>query len=982
MKESKIMIITARPHLYRRTARRGTVVAMLAISLVALLGFLALAIDIGMLATAKTQAQAAADLSSLTAARTLNGDGGSSYNNAQATTNAQNILTYNRILGGSIPSSQLTLSYGSYDYNQVSQTFSVNFPATAGRPFSATNSSVTTSNLPAGFSKIFGAQFLPNVTATAQAVYRPRDIALIMDLSGSMRFGTVLGYDFYTSSRTTNNPDTLVPAFSHYSSGSAGMIGPSTNRTSGTDNYTISPTNTTAPNASYTLTYVNNFYSNAAYATPLIRAFDSYTSTDGGDTWVPGAGQPQLPPNSYATVPGGDVPLFRLNSTTNYTQSVNQLVGGTTTNIFWELDGYSAYNAGSLDTLGTGGSPRIWNLADYSTPGTQFNGYTQGPGYYGKTFFIWPPDPRAGAVSAANLPSYLTLLGLVNAADQAFLSANWTVWLAQGPTTGLTNLQNWLKGATTSGGPYSPTTGPYVPGSASRAPIYYAVCRLFNRAYPAGTAAGTFVADWRVRFFGTNNNTVLFNSSGSLNPPGSAGMSTATQTYNAILSWIASTPNPFPSQLRAGRVKYYGAIPTQVTGVYPSFGSTDQRFWVEFINNVLGYYQNGATSYQDVSSQVGYGSDFTWGTVSRNNPPASVTQYMNYNDIPLRPRLRHWFGPLNLVDSIHNYNLSINIGPYYLKQPGDSYEAPIYTGKQAYLAAVDTLKQNHANDNFSMICYSWPKDSATAVDSQRFNSVMSPLGANYDYAKAAILFPFSTINADGSCNNTEVTPYDVGATGLIPSDNFSAIPRGNGNTSFAMALMLAYNQFALTPSTDTTLRTFVTSTPITFPNGMAGGLGRKGAQKVVIFETDGLANTQASATLVNAGTYKYYAIRYDMNRPNSSEYPSLNATGINNTTTLNQVYSLVQQLSTDYSTSRNPFRLYSLGFGPVFNGPNAASALLTLQTMQYYGGTQTNPNTPLDPSQIITGTDAQMLTNMINTFTNLMNSGVQIALIR
>ena len=22
-----------------------------------------------------------------------------------------------------------------------------------------------------------------------------------------------------------------------------------------------------------------------------------------------------------------------------------------------------------------------------------FNGYTQGPGYWGKTFFIWPPDP-------------------------------------------------------------------------------------------------------------------------------------------------------------------------------------------------------------------------------------------------------------------------------------------------------------------------------------------------------------------------------------------------------------------------------------------------------------------------------------------------------------------------------------------------------------------------------------------------------------
>ena len=67
-------------------------------------------------------------------------------------------------------------------------------------------------------------------------------------------------------------------------------------------------------------------------------------------------------------------------------------------------------------------------------------------------------------------------------------------------------------------------------------------------------------------------------------------------------------------------------------------------------------------------------------------------------------------------------------------------------------------------------------------------------------------------------------------------------PRADGDTCFAMALMLCYNQFAVTPSTDTTLRSYVTSSPITFPTGMAGGMGRKGAQKVIIFETDGLAN--------------------------------------------------------------------------------------------------------------------------------------------
>ena len=163
-----------------------------------------------------------------------------------------------------------------------------------------------------------------------------------MDLSSSMRYGTMLGFDIQTSTRTTNNPDTLVPTFGHYSSSSAGLTGPTTNRTSTYDNYTISPSNTTTGNSSYNLTYINGFYQNAAYASPLIRAFDSYTSTDGGNTWTaPTSGSPTLPPSSYASVPGGDVPLFKSGSTTTYAQTVKDVVGSTTRNASWELDGYS-----------------------------------------------------------------------------------------------------------------------------------------------------------------------------------------------------------------------------------------------------------------------------------------------------------------------------------------------------------------------------------------------------------------------------------------------------------------------------------------------------------------------------------------------------------------------------------------------------------------------------------------------------------------
>jgi Flp pilus assembly protein TadG len=1016
------MITTSLHAVVGQRVRRGTVVPLLAFTIVLLVGFLALAIDVGMMAVAKCQAQQAADLAALTAVRSLNGNASTNYNESGAITNAQNILTYNSILGQQIQSSQLALTFGSYNYNETTQTFNANYPAVTGQPYTAVTSTVTSNTLPAAFSTVWGYQVLPSVTATAQAVHRPRDVALVMDLSGSMRMGTCLGFDFYTSTRVTNNPDTNVPTFGQYSSLSTSLIGPSTNRTSAVDSYTISPSNTTVPNSSYTLTYVNNFYQNNAYASTLIRAFDSYVSTNGGDTWSPGSGTPQLPPSTYGTTPGGDVPLFKQGSTTVYATDVQDAIGTTNANILWSLDGYSAYVNGQLDTSGPGGVPAVWTQVDYTNQ--PFNGYTQGPGYYGKTFFIWPPDPRnTTAMSAATVKAYLNLLGL-NSADQTTLSNIWATWQAQGTgpgSTGLANLQAWLKGTATGGASALPTfTGGYTPtsttaviptgtvfktGTLANVPlvnqpsIYYAVCRLFNKAYPSGsTWSGTtlqtgtsFSADWRMRFFGTNNNQTLFNSKGSLALPGG---STYTINYNAILTWLNQTNFPFPQQLRAGRVKYYSSIPTALTGSFPSWGGTDQRFWQEFIDYVLGFRQTSAGSYMDISgvgnnnAMAGYGADQTWGTMSLSAPPAAP-QYMSYTDNPARGLLRFWFGPIMMVDYLHSYNMEENISGYYLMQAGDTYEAPIYTAKEAYVSAVNTMQTNHPNDWVTVVMYSWPRAGSNGQASGsgsygRFNCVRSPLGPNYNYATSSLLFPFSTINADGSCNNTEITPYDPDpATNAIPSANLVDTPRSDGDTCFSMALMLCYNQFAVTPVSDTTLRTFVSSTPITFPTGMAGGLGRKGAQKVIIFETDGLANCQAGATLNSSGSYSYYPIRYDMNNPTGSEYPSVTPSGtLNNPSVLNEVYGLVQQLSSTYSTSRNPFKLYGLGFGPVFTGPDASEALTTLQTMQYYGNTQTSTSTALPTNQVITGTGPQMSASMVSAFTTILQSGVQVALIQ
>ncbi len=1103
-----------------RLTRRGTVVPLLALTVVALVAFLALAIDLGMLAVAKTQVQQAADLAALTASRSINGSATNNYNQSTATTNAQNVLGYNVILGQKIQSSQLTLTYGSYDYNQTSQTFNANYPATSGQPYTAIAATVTANSLPAAFSTIFGQQFLPSVSATAQAVHRPRDIALVMDLSGSMRLGTCLGFDPLPTSlqynRTSNNPDTNVPAFGHYSSSSAGLVYSGATQTSATSSYSVPPTNTTLASTSYTLTYINNFYQNAAYASTLVRAFDSYTSTDGGNTWIaPTSGSPQLPPSSYATVPGGDVPLWKNGGTTTYAQHVQDVVGSSSRNKWWELDGYSGDTSGSFNNTDLGTS---------SYTSGSFNAYTQGPGYYGKTFFSWPPDPRrplntgtatawstttadattinqflqdfgygtstdfanaaftttwkpsanvstsATSITFASTPTGFPVSGLPTTTFQVVISTGgtnkeimtvtaasgttWTVSRGQAGTTAQSYFSTTTYtvglvtasplygiygasvpfGNSTSGSQTWPwpndsgatlstylTTKVYAPVTVASTArflqttdaVYQRIMRLYNWNYvvdnynSAGTGStypGTTPCDWRIRFFGTNDNTKLFNSSnGSLNLPGA---STYTINYNEILRWLATTPNPFPQQLRGGRIKYYGSIPTAITGSYPSYGSTDQRFWVEFINYVLGFCQTGSTTYVDLSGagssyqQIGYGGDFTWGTKSINSPPSS-TQYVNYSDNPARGKLRFWFSPILLSDYLQNYNLgdlNLNgiVSGYFLKQAGDTYEAPTYVAKQAYVAAVSTMQTDHPNDWVTVVPYSWPRSGSSGAAAYstsfgRFNCVSSPLGNNYNYATSALLFPFSTINADGSPNNTEITPYDADpATGKIPSANLVDTPRADGDTCFAMALMLCYNQFAVTPSNDTTLRTFVTNTPITFPTGMAGGMGRKGAQKVIIFETDGLPNCAAtvnSNTPVSAGSYSYFPIRYDMNRPTSSEYPAVQAYGdINDSAVTSQITSLVTTLKSTYGTTRNPFRLYTIGFGPVFSGPNANAGLSTLQSMQYTAGMpgQTTASTALPSNQVIAGnlTGAQMSTNLVSIFTTILQSGVQIALIK
>ena len=93
------------------TRRDGAVLPLVTVCLVGLVGFVALAIDVGMMAVARTQAQSAADVAALAGARTL--DGKSANNNRfNAEAEAVEAATSNSILADPITAAQVTLVDG------------------------------------------------------------------------------------------------------------------------------------------------------------------------------------------------------------------------------------------------------------------------------------------------------------------------------------------------------------------------------------------------------------------------------------------------------------------------------------------------------------------------------------------------------------------------------------------------------------------------------------------------------------------------------------------------------------------------------------------------------------------------------------------------------------------------------------------------------------------------------------------------------
>jgi hypothetical protein len=406
--------------------------------------------------------------------------------------------------------------------------------------------------------------------------------------------------------------------------------------------------------------------------------------------------------------------------------------------------------------------------------------------------------------------------------------------------------------------------------------------------------------------------------------------------YAAILAWIKSGPQTLPPSLCTGRVRYYSSIPSTI----PTSGlSLDQVFWKNYIDTVLGI------SSSNLAARTLNGKETTaWGTMritAKSLLTANPKPYMHYNDNPMRPRAHYWFGPLTMMmflttDTDGNPNM----------WPGTVHESHCWQLKAGINSALDDIKNNHPNDWAAMVYFS----NLAAYQTERV-----ALGRDYTKMKNALFFPFSLL---GSLSNlsSEIRPYDSSFNYTGNGD----IPNASGGTCPEMAFKVSYNQFS----------------------GASGYFGRRGAAKVVIFETDGVPNHHCGGSLQNNGPYlSLYTGTIGSTTSDGNNSPNATDPAV---AAVTQLCALDTASPPGYSTVRTPARVHAIAFGDLFetNQTQQANAMAFLLRVQKAGKTSAATDTAIESYKVITGDYDTRIQNIRQALERIMQSGIQVSLIR
>lgn len=971
-----------------RRSRPGTVLPLLACCIIGLCAFVALAIDLGLLAVSRTQAQNAADVAALSGARTLNNKPASTNSNlAAAVTQAKTAATSNPHLSKNYATADISkVEVGQYLYDTSAQQFSVGTwtdvtgsQATTPPSGSWTAMQVTISTTePTYFMKVMGVTSMPS-GARAVAVYRPRDIAFVLDMTGSMAYSSSFNSSTVQDSSMNNqslNPDDLYPTFGHYVSTYPKLYASANQTNSGGEaiprnNYSIA-TPAGPP-------IVRNFY------------FDPVNINNPTVAAVP------VTPNNLKNAFHRWSPTESGGNSTTYTPPT------------YDFTGYNAFHKGNeAAPMGPIPAPDSFKtMTDSSSPAITYVGdrWRRADGSIDKGNTTWTGTKNRPASHAADLLGYGSSPPSTGIAT-AF-AANWSdfrdpVWETYGYDLDIPKYRR-VRGTD---GPWSPDA--YLTGNANNNAnniLVPAADRFQGFSMGPGYWGKTFYiwppdprtpvgnpgdanyqpGDWRLRYFlngdgnpldpqadnnpwtsGVNaydgvNEVILRNGDGL--PVSDFGTTSSPNwriNYPAVLKWIKSGPMVMPPNVRAGRVLYYTSIPDDVdTSTGDANQKLDKVFWKNYIDYVIGWNYTAVTNlygrgdswiaapasiYQNDLNQYA----FTWETSGKR-------PYMNYTDSPSRPRLHFWFGPLSFLDFIAENATPSNWNP------GTCYEAHSWQLKAGVNAVLDDVRNNHPNDCVGMTMFAAPQH----------NGIRVPMGQDFAMLKNALFYPKSLLTTIGSGNTTtELRPYNL-SFASVPDDE---IPNAGGSTDPNTGLAYAYN--LLSPSSQ-------------LPTAIYGnGKGRRGAAKIVIFETDGVPNTYRSLNFTAYGYDSYYTTG-----------SSSGNQGNGNWTCQTQAYGVIQQIvkpmapnatngaDSGLSLPNAPARVYPIAFGDLFDtnlAPNATyrpTALSFLAKCAEYGGTGPAGASTLSTDRIITGTYDQRISTLKDCLQHIFQSGVSVTLI-
>jgi hypothetical protein len=470
----------------------------------------------------------------------------------------------------------------------------------------------------------------------------------------------------------------------------------------------------------------------------------------------------------------------------------------------------------------------------------------------------------------------------------------------------------------------------------------------------------------------------------------------------------------------------------------------NRRFWMEYIDYVLMVRQTSAGVYvatnkdtvyggpntytvptNSSSYQLMHGDDFAWGTVSvgaknsSNNyswttstDTASPSPWASEN--PLRPKLHFWFGPLSVADFVTNIR-------WFANWPGNTYQAPMFECMYGYSAALEMIKNNHPNDYVTMAFFSNPvaanttglttNSSAATLQTLattynvdpgavpgRHNRALAPLGNYYNRLLGSLYYPVASMDFSGISTSNAGTTTNWQSVAAYNTNDTNEAPYGRGHTCYDQGIMLIHNQF----SSNSSLVNYSTSNGLTnaLP-GEAGGNGRVGAQKLMIFETDGNATTYvdlSGSTLYQNGgsSNSYYKIRPGgSGNPGNEVFPNITVyTGSNTAaysgttptapTTLVNVNTLTNRLVSDFSTTRKPALVHCL----VFETPTVTVNYQWVLQMMYLGNTASwsqvqNLTFPSDHLINSNGANYSSVISQLKTAVqNILQDGIQVSLIQ